>query len=423
MVQRGQTEQMFSKLKEVLPGGVNSPARSFPHLGMTPMVAKEGKGDTIVDVDGNRYIDFGMSWGALILGHAHPYVVDATIEYVKRGSSFGVTTEIEMKIAKKITEIIPCVEKLRFVNSGTEAVMTAIRLARGFTGRSKIVKFEGNYHGHVDSLLLKGGSYLRSMNSEASSRGVPQGVIDDTIILPFNNLEVLERFFSEYPVEEVACVAIEAIAGNMGVVPADHAYMKRLRELTEEHGVLLLIDEVITGFRVGLRGACEYFDVTPDLVTYGKIVGGGFPVAALGGSAEIMDFLAPNGEVFQAGTLSGNPVGMAAGFAALEKISQPGFYEELNKKADRFLLPIQEKMRGGCIQRVGSMFTFFFGVDEVKTSDDLVKIDQEKFKAFYHHLFKHGVYLPPSPFESSFVSMAHTEHHLKQAQEVIIDFL
>ena len=423
-MQRTQTEAIYTSLKKVLPGGVNSPARSFPNLEMTPLIAKSGKGDMLYDVDGHGYIDYCQSWGALILGHAHPYVVDATCEQVRCGSSFGVSTDVENKLAQKVIDIVPSIEKMRFVNSGTEAVMTAIRLARGFTGRDQIVKFEGNYHGHFDDLLVKAGSYLHHLNEEASSKGVPSDSVRNTINLPFNDLKALEKFFAEYDqLDQIACICIEPVAGNMGVVPASSEFINRLRELTEMHGILLIFDEVINGFRVGLKGASEMYGIVPDLITFGKIIGGGFPVAALGGSAEIMDYLAPLGQVFQAGTLSGNPVAMSAGLAVMEKITQIDVYQTLQAKVDLLLKPIEEKIQGGCVQRVGSMFSIFWGVDRVETSHDLARVDQKKFKHFFHYLIQNGIYIPPSPFEASFVSLAHTESHLKKTRDVILKYL
>ncbi len=398
-----------------MPGGVNSPVRSFGAMGIAPMIVASGQGDTLVDADGNRYIDYCGSWGALILGHAHPAVVAAASAQMARGSTFGITTELEEQLARKVVELIPSVEKVRFVSSGTEATMTALRLARGWTGRSKIVKFAGHYHGHSDLLLVQAGSGVASLNPVATSKGLAPGAIADTIVLPFNDVAALKAIGSD-----VAAVILEPVAGNMGVVPAERPFMEALREVTEKSGALLIFDEVINGFRLGLQGAQGLYGVRPDLSCYSKILGGGFPIGAVGGRREILDQLAPLGQVYQAGTLSGNPVAAAAALATLEELVKPGFYEGLEAKTRFLVEPLQKA--GLCVQQVGSMFTIFFGVERVRTRADLDRLDKERYAALFRYLFERGVYLPPHSNEAAFVSSAHTEEHLAQTRDLILEY-
>jgi glutamate-1-semialdehyde 2,1-aminomutase len=417
---RQNSAAIYAKSCKVIPGGVNSPVRSFRHLHMTPLIVESGAGDTLTDVDGRRYVDFCNSWGALILGHAHPVIVKAVSEQMAKGSSFGIATAIEEEIASLIVSLLPSVEKLRFVNSGTEATMTAMRLARGFTGRAKIVKFSGHYHGHSDSLLIQAGSGVAKINPLATSKGVNPSTIADTICLPFNDFNALESID-----EQVAAVILEPITGNMGVVPPEPGFLAKLREVTQQVGALLIFDEVITGFRVGLQGAQGLYGIDPDLTCLGKVIGGGFPVAAVGGKAKILDCLAPLGQVYQAGTLSGNPVALRAGLETLKILSQRGFYEELQRKSDRFVGPIREALRGklACIQQVGSMFTLFWGVTKVRSKEDLKALDEEKFIRFFQFLFERGIYLSPSSHEASFISTAHLDEHLDQAVDSIVQFI
>jgi glutamate-1-semialdehyde 2,1-aminomutase len=421
------SDTIFQQLCRVIPGGVNSPVRSFSAVGIPPMVVESGSGAVIRDADGREYIDYCGSWGPLILGHAHPQVVAAAQEQMARGCSFGITTQIEEMLASKIVGLLPAVEKIRFVSSGTEATMTALRIARGATQRRKIVKFSGHYHGHHDSLLVQAGSGVSLLNASATSLGVNPGVIADTICLPFNDFEAVRSFFQSSLAYETAAVIVEPIAGNMGVVLPRDGFLELLRKETARVGALLIFDEVITGFRVGLKGAAHLFGIEPDLICLGKVIGGGFPAAAVGGKAEFMDFLAPLGQVYQAGTLSGNPVAMRAGFTTLCLLEQPGFYEELEKKTRRLIDPIQGMIVGQrkrvCIQRCGSMFTLFFGVTKVENKKDLEGLDNKLFVAFFRYLFDRGIYIPPAAGEAWFVSSAHTDEQLDYTAQVICEYI
>ncbi|MCF7851760.1 MAG: glutamate-1-semialdehyde 2,1-aminomutase [Simkaniaceae bacterium] len=425
-MERSISKKIFEKSQQVFPGGVNSPVRSFPGLGISPLVIKSGKGDMITDLDGYKYIDFCMSWGPLILGHSHPVVIKAIQEQIENGTTFGIATEEELLLGQWVIDHVASIEKVRFVSTGTEATGTAIRLARAFTKRSKIVKFDGNYHGSVDSLLIRAGSYLRNHIPEASSSGIPSEYIQSTVTLPYNDPMVFKDYFSKHG-DEIAAVIVEPIAGNMGVVPASGEFLGTLRQLTIEKGALLIFDEVITGFRVGLDGAQGLYGIEPDLTCFGKIIGGGLPAAAIGGSREIMDFLAPKGDVFQAGTLSGCPVAMRAGLATLQCVSAPKFYEKLKQKADVITKPVHEFITknkiNACVQQVGSMFTLFFGAKSIKTSEDLNQLDAETFKRFFQYLFVKGIYFPPSQMEASFVSIAHEMAHLEKTRDEILKFL
>lgn len=421
---RAKSEKVYISSCGVIPGGVNSPVRSFKEVGILPMVVKSGAGDTIIDVDGNCYIDYCMSWGSLMLGHAEESIVECVSAQMRSGSSFGITTEVEKDLAEKITSLIPGMDKIRFVSSGTEATMSAIRLARGYTSKNTIIKFNGNYHGHVDSLLIQAGSGL-SLLPQASSKGVPADMLKHTLSLPYNNIELVRSILRER--DDIAAVLLEPIAANMGVVPATSEFLQMLREETKNKGILLIFDEVITGFRVGLTGASGYYGIQPDLFCFGKIIGGGLPAAAFGGRSDIMDFLAPLGGVYQAGTLSGNPLAMQAGLATIKKLEQPHFYEKLTEKADLLLTPIQdlieERSLPVSLQRVGSMFTFFFSSKKITCKEDLMGIDEKKFKEFFQYLFSKGIYMAPSQYEANFVSMAHTEEHLVKTRDCILTFL
>jgi glutamate-1-semialdehyde 2,1-aminomutase len=407
------SKKIFEKSREVFPGGVNSPVRSFQGLGISPIVVKSGLGDTLTDMDGGQYIDYCMSWGALILGHRPERVINRVKEQLERGTAFGAATEEELNMAGAILSHFPSIEKIRFVSSGAEAVSAALRLARGFTGRQTILKFDHNYHGAIDSLLL-------------SSAGIPKHIHASTLSLPYNDIEALKKFF-EKPRNDVAAVIIEPVAGNMGVVPASLEFLELLRRYTIENQTLLIFDEVISGFRVGLSGAQGLYGVLPDLTTFGKIIGGGFPAAAVGGSKEIMDHLSPLGSVYHAGTLSGNPIAMKAGLATLEMLEQPQFYEELEKKAQIITRPIekfiQEQNLQACVNQVGSMFTIFFGTKSVCSSADLQKVNLDLFRKFFQYLFVKGIYAPPSAYEAWFVSSAHTQAHLEKTRDVILQFL
>ena len=420
------SQEIYEKACRVIPGGTNSPVRSFKSVGMSPMIVESGAGGRIRDVDGREFIDYCCSWGALILGHSDERVVRAVCDQVAKGSSFGITTEVELQIAEKIVSLIPSIEKIRFVSSGTEATMTALRIARGFTGRSKIVKFTGQYHGHHDSLLVQAGSGVAFINSSATSKGVNPGVIADTICLPFNDIEAVRDFLRSSD-DLIAAVIVEPIAGNMGVVPPIAGFLKMLRDETKACGALLIFDEVITGFRVGLRGAQGLYGIDPDLTCFGKVIGGGFPVAAVGGKGEIMDSLAPIGQVYQAGTLSGNPPSMRAGLVTLSITQQSGFYEMLEEKANRLVRPIQEalvrKNFPGCLQQVGSMFTLFFGPKKVERSEDLRALDHPLFIQFFQYMYGKGIYIPPAAQEAWFVSAAHTIQDIDYTVDCICDFI
>ncbi len=404
---RIKSREIFEASCRVIPGGVNSPVRAFPGLDMTPLIAVRGEGAVVWDADGHSYIDYCGSWGALILGHAHPAVVKAAEEQLRAGSSFGMATPYELQIVEKIRHHLPSMEKMRFVSSGTEAAMSAIRLARGYTGKDTIVKFEGHYHGHSDGLLVKAGSGVVQINPEASSLGVPADYTRHTVCLPFNDIKTCRDFLRQH--DNIAAVILEPIAGNMGLVPAHRDFIMMLREETEKKGTLLIFDEVITGFRVGLKGAQGYYGINPDLTCLGKIIGGGFPAAAFGGSEKIMNSLAPLGGVYQAGTLSGNPVAMRAGLAVLEELEKPGFYEALEKKTE--LLVEGLRRVSDCVNHIGSMFTPFFGPTEVHHRRVL---DQDRYQQLFTHLFQRGVYFAPAAYETNFVSSAHTQEQIEE---------
>jgi len=421
------SQAVFEQAKKYLPGGVNSAARSFKGLDMIPLVAKRGEGALIFDEDDRSYIDYCQSWGALILGHRPSKVLRALDQQLQKGFGFGMTTEIEASFAEHISNKIPFVEKMRFVSTGTEAVMTALRSARGYTGRSIIIKFDGNYHGHSDSLLAKAGSGVYALPG-ASSKGVPKELVQNTISLPYNDTKALHEFFSTFrQQEQIAAVILEPIAGNMGVIPAKLEKLAFLRKVTQEIGALLIFDEVISGFRVGPLGAAGLFQIKPDLVTYGKILGGGLPAACVGGKEEVMNVLAPIGEVFQAGTLSGNPLAMAAGLATLKETEEVDFYDSLERKTKALTDAIQDEIRVKdlpmCINQVGSMFTLFIGPKEVATGSDVQQIDQTKFKEFYQKIFSQGIFFPPSPYEACFVTKAHTAEQIRQTMNSILGSL
>ena len=426
MKNREKTQKIFKNSCSAIPGGVNSPARAFKGLDMVPLIVDRGQGDQVFDVDGNAYIDYCCGFGSLPLGHAHPKIVDAATSQIKKGSSFGISTSIEQEIAEFIISKVPSVEKLRFTSSGTEATMTAIRLARGFTKRPLIIKFNGNYHGHADPFLVKSGSSVIDFNQESASSGVLVDAVKNTISLPFNNPHLIEKIMRDpFYAHLIAAVIVEPIAGNMGLIPANSAFLKTLREETERNGSLLIFDEVITGFRVGLGGAQGIYNIQPDLTCFGKIIGGGFPAAAVGGLAEIMDKLAPLGDVYQAGTLSGNPVAMRAGLATLKEVAKKGFYNDLKEKTDIITKPVQKALDGknAVLCQVGSMFSIFWGVNDVTCFEDLELLDTLTFKTFFKTLFDQGIYLSPSPYETSFVSSVHTKEHLEFTRDAILHFI
>ena len=412
--------KFFEKAKRVIPGGVNSPVRACKSVGAEPIFVEYGSGSWIWDVDGNSYLDFVCSWGPLILGHCHPEVVAAVKKAAETGSSFGIPTWNEVKLAEMIVQSVPSIEKVRLVNSGTEATMSAVRLARGYTGRKKIIKFNGCYHGHADSFLVKAGSGVATLGIPGSP-GVPEEIVQNTVAVPFNDKKILQEVLDKEG-DDVACIIVEPVPANMGVVLPDDDFLPFLREITEERGIVLIFDEVITGFRLSLGGAQDYFDIMPDLTCLGKIIGGGLPVGAYGGRAEIMDHIAPDGPVYQAGTLSGNPIATAAGIKTLEILSRPGTYESLQNKMDYLaeeLKVLGKKYGIKCtIQKVASMMTCFFGQDgPIKNFDQASKSDTEFYGKYFRQMLQNGVYIAPSQFEAAFVSMVHSWDDLDFAIE------
>ena len=408
---RDRSTHLNVEARRYIPGGVNSPARAWGAVGGEPLFLSRGSGPHVWDADGNRYIDYVCSWGPLILGHAHPQVIDAIKRAADNGTSFGAPTEAESTMARMIVEAFPSMDLVRCVSSGTEAAMSALRLARAYTGRDKIVKFQGGYHGHADALLVAAGSGALA-HGVPDSAGVTDSFAKDTLIAEFNDLASVEAHIRAYP-DQIACVVVEPVAGNMGVVPPSADFLQGLRRLTSEIGALLLFDEVITGFRVGYGGAQELYDVSPDITCLGKIIGGGMPVGAYGARREIMEKVSPLGPMYQAGTLSGNPVAMAAGITTLEILQKPGFYEELESKAlrlsDGFQRVFAQAETPLRINRVGSMMTLFFNPGEVTGWPSVSASDKDGFGRFFHRMLDEGVYLPPSPFEAMFVSTAHSE--------------
>jgi glutamate-1-semialdehyde 2,1-aminomutase len=403
------SEAWFARAQKVIPGGVSSPVRAFRGVGGIPRFIERGQGSRIFDIDGNSYIDYVCSWGPLLLGHRPPAVIDALREVLDVGTSFGAPTEREVELAELIAKAVPSMEMVRLVNSGTEATMSALRLARGFTGRDLTVKFEGCYHGHVDSLLVKGGSGMATLGI-ADSAGVPKAFAETTISLPFNSIAAVEKAFADRG-GQIAAVIVEPVVGNMGCVPPAPGFLEALRELTARHGSLLIFDEVMTGFRVALGGAQQRFGIRPDLTTLGKIIGGGLPMAAYGGRADVMKKVAPLGPVYQAGTLSGNPLAVAAGLAMLRYlIAHPEVYDTLEARAAELTAWTPS---GVTVNRVGSMFTFFFSAERVTDWESAKKCDTSRFGKFFHFLLEHGVYIAPSQFEAGFVSAAHTADDIR----------
>ncbi len=395
---------LFERAKKVIPGGVNSPVRAFKAVGGEPIFVSRGEGAYVYTVDGKKLLDLVCSWGPLILGHAHPKVVERVKEAVEKGSSFGTPTELEVLLAEKIVEIYPSIDKVRLVNSGTEATMSAIRLARGYTGRKYIVKFDGCYHGHSDGLLVQAGSGGLTFGVP-NSPGVPEEYASLTFSLPYNSIDKVKELFGERG-EEIAAVIVEPVAGNMGVVLPEDGFLEGLREITKRYGALLIFDEVITGFRLGLSGAQGFYGIEPDITCLGKILGGGFPIGAFGGKGEIMDMLSPDGPVYQAGTLSGNPVAVTAGLATIEILEKENVYKELEETTDRLVMEMERLTKDYpvTVNRIASMFTVFFCEGPVKDLDGARKSDLEKFSLFHKGMLDEGVYLPPSQFEACFVS-------------------
>ncbi|MEJ2052323.1 MAG: glutamate-1-semialdehyde 2,1-aminomutase [Calditrichaceae bacterium] len=411
------SSQLFEKAKTIIPGGVNSPVRAFRSVNLDPLFITSGKGSKIQDADGKEYIDYVGSWGPLILGHANEEVVEAVCKAAEKGTSFGAPTEMEIQIAEKIVEMVPSVEMVRLVNSGTEATMSALRLARGYTKRNKMIKFEGCYHGHGDSFLIKAGSGALTLG-EPDSPGVPADFAKNTLTADFNNPESVERLFKKFP-DDIACVIVEPIAGNMGVIPPADGFLGKLRQLCNQYNSLLIFDEVMTGFRVHPGGAQALYNITPDLTTMGKVIGGGLPVAAYGGKKDIMEQISPAGPVYQAGTLSGNPLAVAAGAKTLEIISRPGFFETLNKKAVNFFESgnkmIAEKSWPLTINYVNSMGCLYFNKNTVTNFKAATQSDTNKFAAYFGKMIEKGIYLAPSQYEAMFISAAHTESDLEMS--------
>jgi glutamate-1-semialdehyde 2,1-aminomutase len=418
-MQRILSEEAYNEASKYIPGGVNSPVRALKSVGAAPLFVKKAKRAKFTDVDGNQFIDFCLSWGVFINGHNHKAVNKAVKKAIKQGTSYGIPSLQETELAKLVVEAVPSIEKVRFVSSGTEAVMSAIRLARGFTGRNTVVKFDGCYHGHADHLLVSAGSGVAQLQ-QSSSGGVPSDFTKHTVSLPFNNIDAVKTYFAENA-NEVAAVIVEPVPANMGVVLPQADFLQQLREITNLHGALLIFDEVITGFRLGLGGAQQRFGITPDLTTLGKIVGGGFPAAAFGGRAEIMDLLAPTGPVYQAGTLSGNPVAMSAGIQTLKLLQQENFYQDLEAKSNWFIGELKEiiKGKGIVLNHVGSMFTLFFSENEPQNFDDVKSSNTERFAQFFRSMLEEGIYLSPSAFEANFISAAQTEKQLRRTLEAI----
>ncbi|MBF39882.1 glutamate-1-semialdehyde 2,1-aminomutase [Idiomarina sp. UBA4520] len=411
------SEDLFKQAQISIPGGVNSPVRAFSGVGGTPIFFESAEGAYMFDADGKRYIDYVGSWGPMILGHNHPAVLEATLAAAKRGLSFGTPTEIEITMAETIRKIVPSIEKVRMVNSGTEATMTAIRLARGYTGRDKILKFEGNYHGHADSLLVKAGSGALTLGVP-NSPGIPEDLAKHTLTVNYNDIDSVKEAFKEFG-DDIACIIVEPVAGNMNCIPPVPGFLEGLRDVCDEYGSVLIFDEVMTGFRVAPGGAQERYGITPDLTTLGKVIGGGMPVGAFGGKKEVMDYIAPVGPVYQAGTLSGNPVAMSAGLAALQQLSTPGLYDQLYQRVDALVDGLQERANRAGVpmttNRAGSMFGFFFTEEpEVTSYAQATQCNMEHFKAFYHAMLNEGVYLAPSAFEGGFMSAAHTEDDIEK---------
>jgi glutamate-1-semialdehyde 2,1-aminomutase len=405
------SSELFARAQRLIPGGVNSPVRAFRAVGGEPLFIASASGARLRDVDGHEYIDYVGSWGPMILGHAHPAVVEAVARAARDGTSYGAPCAAEVELAERVTRLVPSMEKARFVSSGTEATMSALRLARGFTGRRKSLKLEGCYHGHADALLVAAGSGVATLGIPGSP-GVPEGTVADTVVAPYNDTGAAERVFAEHGTD-LAAVIVEPVAGNMGCVPPRDGYLASLRDLTRRHGALLILDEVITGFRLGLGGAQAVYGIDPDLTCLGKIIGGGLPVGAYGGRAEVMDHVAPSGPVYQAGTLSGNPLAMAAGAATIDVLERPGAYPRLDALTDRLAGGLQRAAAAAgvpvAVNRVASLFTVFFCAGPVTDYTTAKTADTARFARFFHAMLDRGFYLPPAQLEAAFVSLAHAE--------------
>ncbi len=415
-METGRSKKMFQEARKVIPGGVNSPVRACRSVGCDPLFIQRAEGSSIFDVDNNEYTDFVCSWGPMIMGHGHPEIVAAVQQSAVGGTSFGAPTPSEIDLATMVVEAVPSVEKVRFVNSGTEATMSAIRLARGYTGRKTVIKFDGCYHGHADSFLVKAGSGVITLGIPGSP-GVPDEIVKNTISIPYNDIGILDQTLRDDNLD-IACVIVEPVAGNMGCVPPAPEFLSTLRKLTSELGVMLIFDEVITGFRLSYGGAQEYFGVTPDLTCLGKIIGGGLPVGAYGGKTEIMDQIAPDGPVYQAGTLSGNPLAMNAGIATLKLLQKENFYRELNDKsaevADELVKVANNVGIDVQLNRVGSLLTSFFAKQPITDFDSAMEADTNRYGRHYRQMLSKGIYLAPSQFEVAFISAVHAQDELKK---------
>jgi glutamate-1-semialdehyde 2,1-aminomutase len=402
--------QLYRRARKKIPGGVNSPVRAWLAVGGAPKFVRRGKGARITDVDETEYIDFVASWGPLILGHAKASVLQQLARVAKNGTTFGAPTQGEVELAEAVSRSVPSIQKIRFVSSGTEAAMSAIRLARAYTDRTKVIKFDGCYHGHSDGLLVKAGSGVATLGLP-DSPGVPGGFARETLVATFNDIDSVEKIFDRHG-KSVAALIVEPVCGNMGVIPPEPAFLSALRRITWNHGALLIFDEVITGFRIALGGAQQLYGIKPDLTCLGKILGGGLPLAAFGGRREIMDLLAPEGPVYQAGTLSGNPLAVAAGLATLKSLSRPGIYKSLEARGqtlqEGFERVLSKNRMRATINRIGSMMTLFFGIERVRNAAEARRCDRELFARFFHGMLQRGIYMPPAPFEAAFLSLAHT---------------
>lgn len=423
-ISRPQSHRLFEEALKCIPGGVNSPVRAFRAVGGEPFFVQRAEGAYVYDVDEKDYVDYVCTWGPAILGHAPQSVIDAVTQTAKKGVSFGIPNPFEVEMARKVCEWVPSVEKVRMCNSGTEATMSCVRLARGFTSRDKIIKFEGCYHGHVDALLVKAGSGALTLGFPDSA-GIPLSVAEHTITLPLNDIALLEEAMKRYG-DQLAGVILEPVPANVGLIMPDIAFLKRLRTLCTEHKIVLIFDEVMTGFRVARGGAQEILGIRPDLSAFGKVIGGGLPVGAFGGNREIMDHLAPLGPVYQAGTLSGNPLAMAAGLAQLKELKEKNGFERLERIGSLMEKAVRELLQQYSLPypfyRIGSMFCLFFTQDEVRNLTDAKKADTEKFRAFFHHMLDRGVYLAPSQFETGFISLAHGEVELEKTIDAMKRF-
>lgn len=411
---------LFQRAQQTIPGGVNSPVRAFNGVGGTPIFIEKAQGAYIFDTEGKHYIDYVGSWGPMILGHNHPAILNAVIKTAKKGLSFGAPTPLEIELAELVCSLIPSIEMVRMVSSGTEATMSAIRLARGYTGRDKIIKFEGCYHGHADSLLVKAGSGALTLG-QPNSPGVPADFAKHTLTCQYNDLDSVKQAFMQFP-KEIACIIVEPVAGNMNCIPPQEHFLQGLRELCDKYGALLIIDEVMTGFRVALRGAQSYYHVTPDLTCLGKVIGGGMPVGAFGGKKEIMAHIAPTGPVYQAGTLSGNPIAMAAGLACLTELKKAGNEERLAQLTEKLAIGLKtladKHQIPFVVNYVGGMFGFFFtDRPRVSSYQDVMACDIQRFNLFFHQMLAQGIYLAPSAFEAGFMSLAHSEQDIERTLE------